>query len=60
MRQEDALDEAAKRSARAYARELAKVVEASDVVLKSSMRGTRPARGLLGSSPRYGAPRANV
>ena len=32
--QEDALDEAAKRSARAYARELAKVVEASDVVLE--------------------------
>jgi nuclear GTP-binding protein len=34
VRQEDALDEAAKRSARAYARELAKVVEASDVVLE--------------------------
>ena len=34
MRQEDALDEAAKRSAKAYARELAKVVEASDVVLE--------------------------
>ena len=34
VRQEDALDEAAKRSAKAYARELAKVVEASDVVLE--------------------------
>merc|ERR1719258_927973 len=34
VRQEDALDEAAKRSAKAYARELAKVVGASDVVLE--------------------------